>query len=502
MPPSTSRFLRNDYSRMWLQEFGAGPGNAPEYEGQWKAGGPTFKFGDITAIYEPSNDEYGRFNVAGKIQGQPGLPTMNVMARYLADQASTLLRLGRQGCSHDLQVHIGMCEDPQDFDRGWEKILIITEAYVTQFATDDLGAMEPGERKFTLETVPVTGIDLYEILRIVFAEEASAQVVQAVVGIIICDRIICGSCGIPSTGCDKIFAVTKSHGGSPGLPAEVVYSGDGGVTWEDTSITTIGATEDPSGLACVGLNLVVISNESDSLHYAALADILLGTETWAEVTTGFVMAKGPNAIWSAGPHATFIVGNGGYVYWTADPTAGVSVLNAGIATVQNLVAVHGIDQEHVVAVGASNAVIATIDGVTWQTITGPNVGVALTSVWMHTQTEWFVGDATGKLWYTQDSGDSWTEKTFPGSGAGTVQDIKFASPAVGYMSHTTAAPAGRILRTVDGGYSWYVAPEGNTVITANDQITALAVCEENVNLVYGGGLGDGGVDGIIVKGAS
>jgi len=47
-------------------------------------------------------------------------------------------------------------------------------------------------------------------------------------------------------------------------------------------------------------------------------------------------------------------------------------------------------------------------------------------------------------------------KGFPGSGSGVVYDICFASDAVGYLAHATTTPAGRILRTYDGGYSWNI----------------------------------------------
>jgi photosystem II stability/assembly factor-like uncharacterized protein len=69
------------------------------------------------------------------------------------------------------------------------------------------------------------------------------------------------------------------------------------------------------------------------------------------------------------------------------------------------------------------------------------------------------------------------------------------------MAHDTATPAGRVLRTVDGGQSWYVLPEGAGTIPANDTINAIAACGEDVNVVYTGGLADNATDGILVKGA-
>lgn len=493
---------RSDYSRMWLIKYRAGPANVPSYESYWKAGSPSWALGDLTNVYVPRPDQYGQFDVAGVIVGERGNPQLPVTARYLADARSVLLDLARAGCPLDLQIHMGACQDPRSFNEGWNKIMVLEGAQPTQWGTTDLGAMMPSEREMVNEEVPFTGQTLYEILQIIFQEQAAAQVVQEVVDITICDRASCGACGIPSDGCSVVFAVTLTAGGSPGLPAEVLYTEDGGATWGDTNVSTLAANEDPNALACVGINLVVISEDSESLHYAPSADILDGTETWTEVATGFVATKGPLAIFSADPQHTWIVGEGGYVYFTEDPTAGVEVQDAGVSTVQDLKAIHGVDALHLVAVGVSNAVLVTDNGgETWAAITGPAVGVTLNTVWMHSLTTWFVGTADGKLWYTQDEGDTWVEKTFPGSGAGVVYDIQFSTPTVGWMAHATATPAGRILRTVDGGNSWYVAPENNTSIPTNDAVKALAVCPDNVNLIFGAGLAGNAIDGVIIKGA-
>ena len=118
---------------------------------------------------------------------------------------------------------------------------------------------------------------------------------------------------------------------------------------------------------------------------------------------------------------------------------------------------------------------------------------------MRDTNEWFVGADDGNLYYTVDGGTNWTQKEFYQDGVGIVKDIKFSSPTVGWMSHANATPSTRIFRTIDGGYSWYVTPEGNTALPANNYIYALAVCE-NVNVIYGAGLAEDGTDGIIVKG--
>jgi photosystem II stability/assembly factor-like uncharacterized protein len=411
-----------------------------------------------------------------------------------------VLKLIRKRCPIDLQIHAGACKEPSNFNKGFEKVYVLENARASDYGLGDLGALDDSQEAVVNQTVPWSGEDWYEIAQLIPAELGETEIVQAIIAVVICDAASCGACGIPSDGCQKLFAVTLSAGGSPGLPAEVIYSPDGGTTLGDTNILTLGAAEDPSGAACVGINLVVISHASDSLHYAPLADILNGVEVWTEVATGIVAAGSPLAIFSLNSIMTWIVGDGGYVYFSDDITAGVEVQDAGIATTENLNAVHFVDELNGVAVGAANAVIVTINGgLTWSAITGPAPAVALNAVWMRTTLEWLIGTAGGRLFYTVDGGDNWVEKAFPGSGAGVVRDIKFSTPTVGYMAHDTATPAGRILRTIDGGNSWYVLPEAAGTMPANDQITALAVCPEDVNVVFGGGLADDALDGILVK---
>jgi photosystem II stability/assembly factor-like uncharacterized protein len=336
----------------------------------------------------------------------------------------------------------------------------------------------------------------------IYAEQAKTDIVAEVVDIAICDSVQCGSCGTPSDGCQKVFAVTKVNSGSPGLPAELIYSGNQGGTWGDVIVDSLHINDDPTAIACVGEYVVITSAAGLDHHYAKASEILLETETWTEVT-GYNAAGGPNAIFALTPNHIWVVGQGGYVYKLTDITATVTAANvqdAGSATTEALNAIHGYDELNLVAVGANNAVIYTADGVTWAAVVGPAPAVALNAVWMRSETEWFVGDAGGNLWYTRNSGTTWVAKAFPGSGTGVVEDIQFSNDTVGFMSHTTAAGRGRILRTIDGGYSWVVAPEGDTSVPDNDKINALAVCPYNRNLVFAGGLNTNAVDGIIIKG--
>lgn len=497
---SVKNLQKSSQTRLWLIEDRAGPASLPSYQSLGRALGVSWPQGDITPIRVPDPEQYGKFVTVDRIKGQQGLPTMSIEHRLTRD-VSFLLEMVRKGCAFDIQIHAGVCEDPRDFNKGWEKIYVLEGAEATSYDTGELGALDGDQDSPILETVPVTGVDWYEIKRIAASEIGSTEIVQQIVGVVICDSRQCGECGISSNGCEKIFAVTMSAGGSPGLPAELIYSPDAGNTIGQTTITSIGATEDPTGLACVGAYIVVISNESLSYHYALTADILNGAETWTEVATGFVSSKGPNAIFSMGSTLTWMVGDGGYIYFMADATAGVEVQTAGGISVQNLLDIHGADEKNIVAVGAANTVLVTEDGgENWSSVTGPAPAVALNAVYMKSATEWFIGTADGNLYYTRDGGANWTQKSFPGSGSGAVRDIQFSTPTVGYMAHDLTTPRGRILRTVDGGHSWYVLPEkAGLAIPNNDQITSIAACSENPNIAFAGGIADNATDGIFLK---
>lgn len=488
------------YSRLFLLENGAVNGNVvPSYEGFWRAQGLSFGQGDVTPVRNPSNGRYGAFDVITTIQGVPDLPELTVQARYTFD-LSEMLRLVNIGCKHDLQVHFGQCQNPSDFNNGWDKILVLEQARISDYGTDDLGALEPGDSAPVNENVTWQGELVYEIGKLSAAEVGSSNIINEIVAVAICDQAGCGGvCGTSSDGCQNVFFISGASAGSPGLGANVVWSDNGMSTSSSVQITTLAVGQQPTDAVCVGENLVVVTaaNSNEAIHYAPIDDILAGTQTWTKVTTGFVATKGPNAAWSIGPNETWFAGQGGYVYFSSDPTGGVEVQSAGTATTQNLNDIHMLDSTNGVVVGASNAILKTTDGETWASPgTGPAAGVALNAVWMKSREVIFVGTAGGELYRSNNGGASWTVVGFSGSGAGQVRDIYFVNDTVGYMAHDTATPVGRIFRTIDGGRSWYALPESGSMV-AVDKINSIIAC--NVNTVFAGGLNDNGSDGVGVK---
>ncbi|MBD3268507.1 hypothetical protein GF373_17705 [bacterium] len=481
--------------RVFLQPYGAGPANAFDYQGCGRVTGFSQSMGDVDPVYCPARGRYDDFEVVDEVRGEGGLPTTSLVARFgLTNQ------IFEQDCPFGLQVHYGECQDPTNFIGGWDKILAFVQARFTQRSSDDLTALEPGERASILLTGDITAREVYEVDPVSLGEAAGVHISREVIDVTICDYQSCGSCGRISDGCQRIYAVTATSGvASPGLPSEIIYSEDGGSTWLDEAISTLGSNESPSGIICAGDYVIVPSQDSGGYHYAPISDLT----DWTHITTGFV--DNPVAAFSLGTTRIWFVGDSGYVYFTDDYTTGVEVQSDGTAAGGSVLTdIYAVDSEHIVAVGEDNTLILSENGgQSWQDMGGPaaNAGVTINCIWMRTQYEWVIGTAGGELYYTLNAGTDWYEKTFSGSGNGEVRDVVFATygnSPFGYMAHDYN-DAGRIFRTLDGGNNWYLLPDGVGSIPSNDYIGALTVCNDP-DIVVGGGLADDGEDGILVIG--
>jgi photosystem II stability/assembly factor-like uncharacterized protein len=490
--------MQSSKSRVFLIDGRAHPAHAPVYESCLRMTGLTKGYGDIESVECPDPENYGKFIEVAEIKGAAERPTTRLEGRYAMDLKSTLIALAEKGCTFDVQLHMGESTDARLFNK-FKKAIVLENVRVTSFDTEDLGALGSDDNAVVGEGVDISAASFYEVLPLAYTRQADSLLTNEALDVAICDSIACGELGTSSDGCQKIFVLTGAAGGSPGTPADIVFSPNR-ATWYAKDISTLSAAEAPNALTCSGLYLVVVSAATVSLHYAPLVDFTGAIDpTWTEVTTGFVAGGAPRAIFTSG-RANFIVGAGGYVYYSEDITSGVSVLDAGSATVDSLNAIHGASEEMVVAVGDNGAVIYTENGVNWTSVAADPVGagVNLNTVYVKSKYEWWVGASNGRLYYTTDKGASWTEKGFPGSGSGVVQDIVFATGSVGYLSHTTSASRGRILRSFDGGQSWVVEPDSGSLPLA-DKINALAVCHD-ANQVVAAGLADDGTDGYVVLG--
>lgn len=493
------RYFQTGHGRLFYQP-NPGPGSPAQYKGNSRVTGFTWNTGDITPVRNPSAVTYDEFDDVDEVRGDEERPSASIVTRF-----GLVHFILKQRCKFDVHVHFGACENPQDFASGWETGLVFESAAFTTKSSDDLVALEPGDRAMIMMTGEFSARKIWSLSRMSLAEKASAEINREVVKLLIGGNPTCGSCGAENDGNRILYAVAKgSGGGSPGLPPIVAYSNDYGATWAALyDIDTLSSTEQPSDAALVGNYIVVISNDSKSLHYASVDDL----DTWTEVTTGFVTGGEPNSIFALTATQVWIAGDGGYIYFSDDVLSGVAVQDGsagGAAGGVDLLDIFMVSAQMGVAVGKSGAVVVTQNGgIVWSAAeTTPTVS-QVNCIHARTAYSWIVGCDDGYVYYTSDGGVTWHTSAFPGAGAGKVYDIVFAerpSSPFGFLAHATATPRGRILRTIDGGASWYVLPEGAGTIPANDRIVTLAAGYGG-NFVAGGGLADDATDGIIVIGA-
>lgn len=488
----------NSFSRVFLIEGRARPDHEPDYQSCVAAGAVEQNFGDVTDIECPDPNQYGGFIKIGEIRGAEERASMPLNGQYAADVASEMLRLARKKCAVDVHVHFGACSNPNDF-KTFTKAIVLEDAILTNYSTEDLGTLSSDNQDAVGEATDISASAVYEILTVSVVQRADDLTLNEIMDVTVYDTRSCGGdCQDDSDGCQRIYAVSTPLVGSPGTAPDIIYSITGGSTWVSEEIDTLAEDEVPTGVAGLGSYIVVISNIAGSVSYAEKDDFD-GTTTpeWTEVTTGVETGGEPNAIHSVGTTA-FVVGDGGYIYSTSDPTGGLTVLDAGVATSENLTDVHALDDKIAVAVGANGAVVYTTDGSTWaEADDSPDTG-DLNAVLVLTKDTWLVGAADGNLYYTVNGGVSWSSKSFSGSGSGEVTALAWSPAGVLWMGHQTSGTAGRLLRSYDGGYSWTVLPEGVGSIPSNDKINAIATCSNDPNIAIAGGLADDASEGILL----
>lgn len=460
----TNEVLTRNYIRAFTQRGGPGPAIELRYAGaqeQYLMVGDISRpdRGGITAINVNDPQRRGLFKRIGTTIDAPDIPSNTVTFRqYYNGPAWYKFKLD---CPVNIYEAEGLCGDPSDPINGWITMNILSQG----LSTDKTFA---GRTPFDESDITTTDVgfswtgDVYTIGGIVLGEQGAADVTTEVVDIVYGGYQNCANCGVPNDGTKWIYALQQTAGGSSAVNAAVKYNTNYGQgTWTSVAITGLGVGSLVNAIDIVGQYLVVVSS-TDNAYYISPINQLTGvpSSTWTKVSTGFVAAKQPNDIFVESPSRVYFVGNGGYVYVSTNIAAGVSVLNAGATTTNNLNRIHG-DSGVLLAVGASGTVIKSLNkGAAWVATTTQLSGTLQAGAVRSTYSLW-AGNSAGITSYSDDQGETWTTlNALPGAAAAGIHDIVWASAECGWICATRTGPTAVVFATFDGGRTWSEGSNG------------------------------------------
>ncbi len=481
MPELDVNITRGGQARIFIQEGGASPANPYIYMGCMSLDDGSKDLGEPDPVYCPSSEQRDAWDIVDEIPKAESLGTSSFtqhMDRFLND---VWWDIKERRCKFNMQAILTNCNRPDDIQM-WDAKILYDNTRMTNMSHGAFNPLSGDDNAAVDITGSLTYRDLAPIRQIKFGEVLDTLVLAEVLDGVYNDVISCGDCGTPSDGCQKFYLLTLANSGSPGLSSQIVRSLDGGSTGIAIDIPVFGGLSG-NRLAPVGNRLVVISQANGGHAHSLFSNLDAGVVSWSLVTTGYVATKGPRAIFSLSPAQTFIAAAGGYIYLMTDPTKAVTVLTDGSISTQDLNDIHGKGRT-IIAVGGSNAMLVSRNrGVSFSAVTGPKPGIALNTVFVFSDSIWFVGTADGDGFYTINGGVSWTEFT-PDAGITVFNKIRFFNDTVGYIAVQLGGVA-RVYRTTDSGATWHHEAPSISGLPTAERINVVVPCGNNICLAAG-----------------
>ncbi len=440
-------------------------------------GGFSIPRSEPEAQYRKSLSQRGKWELWTTLEGPPGdLPTTSFTEKMPRATAALLEELGTAERRFTVHTIISETGDPTDPTR-WESKEIFSGVRLSNISRDNSEPNEAGELELSADASFYSYSRLFPMF---FGGKADTEITKQIVAVAVYPSDWRAD---PDT--KEIYAIQKVDVAAPKL----IYSLNGGTTWTAVSLTAM-STNEPSDIAVVGDYVIIVSAAGEAYYYTTKSAL----STWTEVTGGFVVGKGPTAIYGAGVGEIWLAGLGGYIYKLGVPGQAVTVIEDGDLTVQNFNDITGVGNT-IFAVGAANAAIISQNrGSSFATLTGPEAATVLNCCAAVGPKALWAGGA--KLSYSLDGGVTWVEVSTGIGGLTAVKDLVFCPDnlAVGYVTGIGTGPAGVVKRTSDHGASWETysinAPP------ANEALNRLAVGGPNY-LVAGGLLTAAGADGVL-----
>lgn len=313
-----------------------------------------------------------------------------------------------------------------------------------------------------------------------------------------------GDCGAYAERCDTIVIGCDAAGAAT---ANVLISTDGGNTWAATAADPFATDENITSIRMFQVDATTVrilaARDTDAANPMELAYSDDSGANWTLVVLGATngeFAERDQAIMVIDESNIWVCTDQGNVYFSSDGGATFTVQSSALTASggNDLNACHFATNLVGISVGDSDTIIYTEDGGTnWVAATATGGGNNLLTCWCFDRYRWIVGDDAGNIYQSWDGGVTWTETTnFPGTGTGSVDNMKFENELDGFMVHTDGSTQGRILRTINGGEQW-IRVGGSLAASAG--LNAVHACGINHAFAVGD---DDGSTGIILEAGS
>ena len=442
---------------IWAQPDG--PNTQPQYLGCHEMSDLEDPEGDVNLAYCPDPARSGGFRVTGSWQGAPGGPpttTLTVPVGKTGDY------LEHWPCPGNLILNKVDCGRRDQFTNR-ARAFALYRAYRTGRTYQNMAARSPEDEGESMLEVPFAAEDVLYLYGLSAARQSIAALGNLKAIDFLDDAQCGGDCG-PARGVGQIgVAAGEPLAGSAADFAALYITQDGGGTWTAAAADPFGAGEEIAAVAVFSVGpgaprILVARSAGGAGDYPEVAYSDDLGATWTVVEVSDVADDVVATLYLLDQYNIWAVTDDGYILKSEDGGASWFVQDAGeVAGGESLGAVAFANPRVGYVAGSNNTLAVTEDGgLSWTAVIGPAAmaAQAATVVGVFSARSVWVGYDSGNLYYTEDGGASWHERSFPGSGAGEVAALAFVHPMVGWMLFNPTVGAPRILRTIDGGYTW------------------------------------------------
>lgn len=352
-----------------------------------------------------------------------------------------------------------------------------------------------------MEKINYTAGEEIRVVKVAHFDISGAVSDFAINKVIAVGRRVCQSgCG-PEVQEDNDFWAVTAKDSTPGylsLPTpKFLWTTDGGTTWNSSDIAPF-INGDATDVVKYGAYILVAS-PTHGVAYARYQDLVDGTANpWTHATGFSSGAAYPRALAVIGGDV-WAAGTNGYI-WKSSDGFSFDVFSAGTVTSNQLNDVAAAGCDLIWFAGNSGTLVKlykkSLSLITVKDATGAAVTSNLNVVEVPDLRgyEVYVGTAGGKIHASRNADantPTWGERTFPGAGAGSINDIKFGGTfgVIMYIVQTEAGGTGRsrVLRDLSGGAGGLGNVEviGSYAQPANLGINSIAVANANVAVTVG-----------------